>query len=329
VLILHDDRCWFGGGESVSVAHPSGSGYSLVCGVCGFVLPFDGRDWAVFNPGLESTHLYEYEVLHHHLTQVRLGCTPFDQGRRTIEVQWMDEYARAWVYLSWLVTELPVRSDESMRLAALWRSEMFQRDFFRYVASMRIQYDQAFSCAACVAQGGVSHVTLDGTTVGMPRGLVVNVPLEPDPDAEAKPTKDQCVLRVPWGVTHKDACSVSKRVFLYGEDVDAARLYMKSLATGAAVNRLEFGALLGFLNNPDIPRYTATRTFLQCVVTVNEDGAVLPVLCTSFQPCFLTPASDPGRPRFCSSAGSAIASPECHVAPLRPPVLDIRAVRPG
>jgi hypothetical protein len=147
-----------------------------------------------------------------------------------------------------------------MPLAALWKSVMFQRDFFRYVASMRIQYDQAFSCASCAAQGGVSRVTLDGTTIGMPRGLVVNVPLEPGPDAEAKPTTDQCVLLVSWGVTHKDARSVSKRVFLYGKDVDAARLYIKSLATGATVNSLEYDSLLGFLNKTEIPRYTDTCT---------------------------------------------------------------------
>jgi hypothetical protein len=185
-----------------------------------------------------------------------------------------------------------------MALAALWKSDMFQRDFFRYVASMRIQYDQAFSCVSCAAQGGVSRVTLDGTTIGMPRGLVVNVPLEPDPDAEAKPTTDQCVLLVSWGVTHKDARSVSKRVFLYGKDVDAARLYMKSLATGATVNRLEYGSLLGFLNNPDIPRYTYTRTFLLSVVRMTDNGAELPKICTPFvcQAGFLSSASDSRRP---------------------------------
>jgi hypothetical protein len=80
-------------------------------------------------------------------------------------------------------------------------------------------------------------------------------------------------------VTHKDARSVSKRVFLYGKDVDAARLYMKSLATGATVNRLEYGFLLGFLNNPGILRYTVTRTFLLSVVIVTDNGAKLPEIC--------------------------------------------------
>jgi hypothetical protein len=73
---------------------------------------------------------------------------------------------------------------------------MFQRDFMRYVATMRLPYERAFQCKKCAAEGGPRYVTMDGTATSVQRVRVLNDPLAPAA-GPPKPCTDECA-RVYW-----------------------------------------------------------------------------------------------------------------------------------
>jgi hypothetical protein len=146
-------------------------GYGRRCLVCEVLLPYDGRALCIYNLG--SKFLYSYEFLQMYLQLFRNSSAPFDTFRTTMCATWSNsEYVSA--HLICLHTRfysdglhVHARSAASQRLAQAWTTAQFQRDFMRYIATMRLRYDRAMQYRKCAEDGGPQFVTMDGTATSI------------------------------------------------------------------------------------------------------------------------------------------------------------------
>jgi hypothetical protein len=128
--------------------------------------------------------------------------SPFDTFRTTMCAAWRNsEYVSirscasmyACLHAQPVLTTRAWRSAQSERLVATWSTAMFQRDFMRYIATMRLSYDRTMQCRKCTEEGGPRYVTMDGTATSIQRVRAMTDPLKAA-DGPPKPSSDVCVF---------------------------------------------------------------------------------------------------------------------------------------